>query len=109
MFTLSLCLRTDWFPWSKWGECSTYTTCGRGYKLRTRKCGNGGTAGVDRLCKGPTNETAPCKVPGCEGEYLFLSLSYYVFVELVLSYSLHSVFKPLRLFTGHQLVQLRSI
>ncbi|KAJ8305884.1 hypothetical protein KUTeg_016429 [Tegillarca granosa] len=57
----------SWDEWSAWGECSTYTTCGRGYKVRHRNCSNGGVAGVDRYCKGPSNDSAVCEGISCRG------------------------------------------
>jgi len=56
-----------WSDYSSWGECSTDTSCGRGIKVRTRTCTNGGTPGVDRLCKGPSNQTTVCMSPSCDG------------------------------------------
>ncbi|CAH1776207.1 unnamed protein product [Owenia fusiformis] len=55
-----------WESWSDWEECSTFTTCGRGFKTRTRTCSNGGIPGKDRLCMGPLNETTPCEEPSCD-------------------------------------------
>lgn len=54
--------------WSEWGNCSTYTTCGRGYKVRHRNCSNGGKAGLDRYCKGPSNQSAVCEGASCKGK-----------------------------------------
>ncbi|XP_046330806.2 A disintegrin and metalloproteinase with thrombospondin motifs adt-1-like isoform X17 [Haliotis rufescens] len=55
-----------WDSWGVWGTCSTYQTCGRGYKVRNRTCNNGGTPGVDRYCLGPTNETTVCYSMDCQ-------------------------------------------
>ncbi|KAK3592035.1 hypothetical protein CHS0354_019290 [Potamilus streckersoni] len=56
-----------WGEWSVWGDCSTKDTCGHGVMVRNRNCTNGGTPGVDRYCKGPTNESAPCESINCRG------------------------------------------
>ncbi|XP_046550815.1 SCO-spondin-like [Haliotis rubra] len=55
-----------WDSWGEWGTCTTYQTCGRGYKVRNRSCNNGGTPGVDRYCLGPTNETTVCHSMDCQ-------------------------------------------
>ncbi|XP_067679122.1 A disintegrin and metalloproteinase with thrombospondin motifs adt-1-like isoform X3 [Haliotis asinina] len=55
-----------WDSWGAWGNCTTYQTCGRGYKVRNRSCNNGGTPGVDRYCLGPTNETTVCYSMNCQ-------------------------------------------
>jgi len=65
---LGVCLcRAAWSEYSDWGECSTADSCGRGVKVRTRSCTNGGTPGVDRLCMGPSNQSTVCKSPSCDG------------------------------------------
>ncbi|XP_050402082.1 A disintegrin and metalloproteinase with thrombospondin motifs adt-2 isoform X2 [Patella vulgata] len=63
------CTMTDcprWEEWGDWGECSTQTSCGRGFKVRNRTCSNGGTAGIDRYCLGDFTQSAPCMDMNCK-------------------------------------------
>ncbi|KAK6188476.1 hypothetical protein SNE40_004643 [Patella caerulea] len=63
------CTMTDcprWEEWGDWGECSTQTSCGRGFKVRNRTCSNGGIAGIDRFCLGDSSQSAPCMEMNCK-------------------------------------------
>ncbi|KAK3089127.1 hypothetical protein FSP39_001055 [Pinctada imbricata] len=64
-----------WDKWSDWSECSTFTTCGRGFRLRTRQCAHGGTPGVDRYCLGPLNETTVCHGIKCDSMLRLVNVS----------------------------------
>ncbi|CAL8297606.1 unnamed protein product [Lota lota] len=56
-----------WEEWSSWSLCSV--TCGRGSRIRTRKCVNEGGAGA---CGGPETQTKLCNIAVCpvEGQWL---------------------------------------
>lgn len=53
-----------WDEWTPWSLCSS--TCGRGYRDRTRTCKmpkNGGEP-----CRGPSRQTKFCNIAVCPGE-----------------------------------------
>ncbi|VDK74613.1 unnamed protein product [Litomosoides sigmodontis] len=47
----------QWTGWSEWGGCST--TCGGGFKRRTRLCQHG-------ICNGPSKDSLPCMIEHCK-------------------------------------------
>uniref|UniRef100_A0A0R3RK99 TSP1_spondin domain-containing protein n=1 Tax=Elaeophora elaphi TaxID=1147741 RepID=A0A0R3RK99_9BILA len=47
----------QWSGWSEWSSCST--TCGGGFKRRTRLCQHG-------TCSGPSKDTLPCILKHCK-------------------------------------------
>lgn len=47
----------QWTGWSDWGSCST--TCGGGFKRRTRLCQHG-------ICNGPSKDSLPCMIKHCK-------------------------------------------
>lgn len=60
--------------WSSWGELgSCSTTCGNGFKTRTRVCVNSQLQGVE--CDGNSEESFPCRIRSCPvyGEWMNLT------------------------------------
>lgn len=60
-----------WDEWTPWSLCSS--TCGRGYRDRTRTCKlpkNGGEP-----CRGPTRQTKFCNIAVCPGDTSDLNLT----------------------------------
>uniref|UniRef100_A0A1I8EJ48 Thrombospondin type 1 domain-containing protein n=1 Tax=Wuchereria bancrofti TaxID=6293 RepID=A0A1I8EJ48_WUCBA len=47
----------QWSGWSDWSTCST--TCGGGFKRRTRLCQRG-------TCNGPSKDSLPCMIKHCK-------------------------------------------
>lgn len=52
-----------WDEWSPWSLCSS--TCGRGYRDRTRTCKQPQNGGEP--CKGPIKQTKFCNIAVCPG------------------------------------------
>uniref|UniRef100_A0A8C5H5Z3 Adhesion G protein-coupled receptor B1-like n=1 Tax=Gouania willdenowi TaxID=441366 RepID=A0A8C5H5Z3_GOUWI len=53
-----------WDEWTPWSLCSS--TCGRGYRDRTRTCKQPQNGGEP--CRGPTRQTKFCNIAVCPGE-----------------------------------------
>lgn len=53
-----------WDEWTPWSLCSS--TCGRGYRDRTRICKQPQNGGEP--CRGPTRQTKFCNIAVCPGE-----------------------------------------
>lgn len=61
-----------WDEWSPWSLCSS--TCGRGYRDRTRSCKPPQFGGDP--CMGPEKQTKFCNIAVCPGDTDFLLDSY---------------------------------
>lgn len=60
------CLAVDgaWAEWTPWSLCSS--TCGRGYRDRTRTCRSPQNGGEP--CEGPSRQNKLCNIAVCPGE-----------------------------------------
>lgn len=62
-FSASLAVHGTWDEWSPWSLCSS--TCGRGYRDRTRTCKPPQFGG--NPCEGPEKQTKFCNIALCPG------------------------------------------
>ncbi|CDQ89047.1 unnamed protein product [Oncorhynchus mykiss] len=76
-----------WDEWSPWSLCSS--TCGRGYRDRTRSCKPPQFGGDP--CMGPEKQTKFCNIAVCPGDTDFL-LDSYSSVSKMAPYSLYSFY-----------------
>ncbi|XP_013380180.1 SCO-spondin [Lingula anatina] len=51
-----------WKPWSEWSMCTSSTTCGRGYSVRSRICAPSGNS---TACLGPSEDSTICMEIDC--------------------------------------------
>ena len=56
-----------WSTWSNWSRCSD--SCGNGTMTRTRQCDNPPPLAGGLNCPGSANESSPCKLQDCHGEF----------------------------------------
>ena len=55
--------------WSKWkkGKVPCSVTCGKGYRLDTRRCNRPKARNGGKACPGPNTMVTWCLLPRCEG------------------------------------------
>ncbi|XP_030853395.1 hemicentin-1 isoform X1 [Strongylocentrotus purpuratus] len=60
---LTVMVHGGWSEWTEWGQCSK--TCGRGMRIRTRRCDSPSPAHNGLQCTGPEVEQNSCHMDSC--------------------------------------------
>nr|XP_054769474.1 hemicentin-1-like [Lytechinus pictus] len=60
---LTVMVHGGWSEWTDWGQCSK--TCGRGMRIRTRRCDSPSPANNGLQCTGPEVEQNSCHLESC--------------------------------------------